>query len=90
MTLEEAKERLAPVAESEQVQHILANDDGTYSVVGHIKFTICNYCLLGASGITEHVAKSDIYEGESSPESSSGYRIAIAGSSFARCGSLIS
>lgn len=63
MTLAEAKERLAPDAESEQVQHIVANRDGTYSVVGHLMFGVCDYCVEEATGITEHCAKSDIYAG---------------------------
>lgn len=72
MTLAEAKERLVPIAESERVQHIVTNEDGSYSVVGHIMFAICDYCVEAAGGVTEHAAKGDIYQEISLAESDQG------------------
>lgn len=62
MTLAEAKERLVPVEDSEKVQHIVANEHAAYSLLSHLVLTTCDFCFDGASGITEHVAKSDIHE----------------------------
>jgi hypothetical protein len=47
---------------SNMISHILANDDGTFSVMSHIVCEFCDYCEAG--GVVPFPAKADPYENQ--------------------------
>jgi hypothetical protein len=59
ITLAEAKALMA--VPSNTIDHLLANDDGTYSVMSHIVCEFCDYCQAGKAA-EPHSAKPDPYE----------------------------
>lgn len=43
------------------IQHLLENEDGTFSVMMHIVCEYCDYCAAEAEGVRTHRAQEDPY-----------------------------
>lgn len=62
MTLEDARKSVEMLSETtSRTCHLISNGDRSYSVFSHSELMSCDYCAEEALGVTEHVAKEDIF-----------------------------